>query len=259
MTTLDLDTLTLTHGSHSNRDEGVCLLEAVAWYAGEDHSDMPSCVSMVLCTYGTRLNDVLPHGRRQELKPLVPRLVGTASDGLDERRSYMALDWLVRTYTPAWLDLAGLVAEAQALRDLRRIVDMVAAQAAGPVVRAGREKADAAGAAAGAAARAAAWDAAWDVAWDVAGAAARAAAWDAAGAAAGAAARAAAWDAAWDVAWDVAGAAARDVARDAARDVARAAARERLQPTVDQLQTSAIALYAAMIRPVDDWRQVDGG
>lgn len=26
-------------------------------------------------------------------------------------------------------------------------------------------------------------------------------------------------------------------------------ARERLQPTVDQLQTSAIQLYAAMIRP----------
>jgi hypothetical protein len=231
MTTLDLDTLTLTHGSHSNRDEGVCLLEAVAWYAGEDHSDMPSCVSMVLCTYGTRLNDVLPHGRRQELKPLVPRLVGTASDGLDERRSYMALDWLVRTYTPAWLDLAGLVAEAQALRDLRRIVDMVAAQAAGPVVRAGREKADAA------------WAAAWDAAWDAAGAAAGAAAWDAAGDAAWAAARDAAWDAAW--------AAARAAAWDAAR--------ERLQPTVDQLQTSAIALYAAMIRPVDDWRQVDGG
>ena len=59
-------------------------------------------------------------------------MVGTAGDGKDQARSYLALDWLIRTYTPAWLELAGLTAEAQELRDLRRIVDMVAAEAAGP-------------------------------------------------------------------------------------------------------------------------------
>jgi hypothetical protein len=223
--TLDLATLHLDQGEHDTREEGVCLLEAVAWYAGEDHSDMPVCVSPVLRTFGTRLNDVLSDERRQELRPLIPRLVGTASDGLDEVRSYMALDWLVRTYTPAWLDLAGLTAEASALRDLRRIVDMTAATAAGPAVREAQAKAAAAGAAAGAAARAAAGAAAGAAAW----AAARAAAW------------AAARDAARAAAWAAAGA--------AARAAAGAAARDELQPTVNTLQTSAIALYEAMITP----------
>jgi hypothetical protein len=173
------------------------------------------------------LNDVLGDDRRQELKRFLPLpgqpspLAGTFGDGLDETRSYMALDWLVRTYMPVWLDLAGLTAEAAALRDLRRIVDLVAVEAAGPVVRDAREKAAAARAAAWAAARDAAGDAARDAARDAAGAAAQDTAWDAA--------RAAAGDAARDAAWDAAG--------------------KRLAPTVDLLQTSAIALYDAMIHP----------
>jgi hypothetical protein len=249
----DLDAVHLGKGAHRNRQDGVCLLEAVAWYAGRDHSDAPPCVSPVLRAFGTNLNDVLPDDRRQTLRPLIPILVGTAGDGHDKTRSYMALDWLIRTYTPTWLDLAGLTAEATALRDLRRIVDLVAAQQAGPVVRVARAAArdaaeDAAGDAASAAARAAA---------SAASAAARAAAWDAAGAAARdaaeAAAEAAAWAAAWAAAGDAAGdaawAAAEAAAWAAAWDAAGAAARDALQPTVDVLQLSAIELYTRMIRP----------
>lgn len=164
---IDLSTLTLAKGGHDDRSDGTCLLEAVAYFAGEPHSDRPKCTSPVLTTCGINLNDVLPDDKRQQLVPFVPRMVGTRGDGLDETRSYLALDWLIRTYTPTWLDLAGLTVEAQALRDLRRIVDLVSAQAAGPVVRAGAEKARAARAAAG------------DAAWNAAGAAAWAAAWDA--------------------------------------------------------------------------------
>jgi hypothetical protein len=233
MTTLDLTTLTLDKGAHDNFAEGACLLEAASYMAGEPWTDHPACVSRVIGTFGRSLNDSLPAARRQELKTYIPAMLNTADDGQDEARSYMALDWLIRTYTPAFLDLAGLTVEAQSLRDLRRIVDLVAAQNAGPVVRQARMKAAAAWAAAGAAAWAAAGAAAW--------AAAGAAAWDAAGAAARAAA------------WDAAGAAARDAARDAARAAAwaaaRAAARDVLQPTVDTLQTSAIALLGEMINP----------
>jgi hypothetical protein len=279
--TLDLDKLILGKGAHQRPDDGFCLLEAAAYLAGEDHSDHPQCVSEVLGAFGRDLNDRLDDAKRQQLKPLIPRLLGTAGDGLDERRGYLALDWLIRAYTPAWLDLAGLTAEAAEVRALRRIVDLAAAKAAGPVVRASADKAraawaaawaaagdaagDAAWAAARDAARAAAWDAAWaaagDAAWDAAWAAAWAAAGDAAGDAARAAARdaarAAAWDAAWaaarDAAWAAAGAAARDAARDAAWAAAWAAARDAagdaLKPTVDQLQDSAIALFTTMIRP----------
>jgi hypothetical protein len=257
--TIDLATLTLARGAHGTREDGVCLLEAVAWFAGQDHTDRPPCVSYVLAAFGRSFNDVLPDGKRQELVPLVPLLPGTAGDGQDQIRGYLALDWLIRAWTPAWLDLAGLAAEAQALRDLRRIADLAAAQAAGPVVRDARDKA--AAAAAGAAAGDAAWAAAGAAAGDAAGAAAAAAA----GAAAGDAAGAAAWVAAGDPAWDAAGAAAwvaawaaarvaawaaaRVAAWAAAGAAAGAAARAALAPTVAALQDSAIGLYRAMITP----------
>ena len=159
-----------------------CLFEWYNWLTRQQHTDSrPPGVSPVLHAFGMSLNDALPDDRRQELKWFLPngtdRLAGTEHDGLDETRGYIALDWLIRTYTPAWLDLAGLTAEAGALRDLRRIADLVAALAAGPVVRNASSKAAAAWAAAGAAARAAAGAAAgaaaWDAAWDAAGAAMR--------------------------------------------------------------------------------------
>ena len=250
--TIDLATLTLAKGAHGTREDGVCLLEAVAWFAGQAHTDHPPCVSPVLAAFGRNLNDILPDGKRQELVPLVPLLPGTASDGHDETRGYLALDWLVRTYAPAFLDLAPVTdgnsecqASAAALRDLPPINSLHNAQIAAPQLKQARDRARAA------------WDALWDASWDAAGAASWDAAWDAAGdavraaagAAAGDAARAAAGDAvraaagdaagdaAWDAAWDAAGAAAGDAAGDA------------LAPTVAVLQDSAIGLYRAMITP----------
>jgi len=230
-------TITLTRGAHETRAAGVCLLEAAAWFAGKSHTDHPACVSPVLAAYGRSLNDALPDDSRQLLVPFVPLMPGTAGDGLDEARGYLALDWLIRVHTPAWLDLAGLADEARALRDLSRITDLAAAQAARPVVLTARNKATAARDATKDAARAAAWDAAWTAAGDAAG--------DAAWAAAGAAAGDAAWDAAGDAAW----AAARDTAWAAAWAAAGDAARDVLAPTVTQLQESAIVLFSAMIHP----------
>ena len=239
--------ITLARGGHQSPDEGLCLLEAVAFLAGERHSDNPACTSRVLGEMGRGLNDVLPDDLRQQLLPLIPALPGTAGDGHDETRSYMALDWLIRTWLPTWLELAPACREdAARVRELGRIVDLASAERAGPVVRQASEHARAAGAAAGAAAWAAgaaagdaARDAAWDAARAAAGAAARDAAWAAAGAATGAA-WAAARDAAWAAAWDAAAAAAGDAAWDAARD--------HLQPTVTQLQQSVIDLFSKMAK-----------
>lgn len=217
--TIDVSTITLSHGAHETRDDGTCLMEAVAWFAGERHSDVPQCASRVLGSFGMKLNDVLPGDKRQELRPLIPAIAGTAGDGLDERRGYLALDWLVRVYLPTWLDLAGLDEDSGSLRELTTIATMETAAAAGPVVRAARDHAGAARDAARDAAGAAARDAARAAARDVAEAAARDAAWAAAGDAAG--------DAAWDAAWD--------------------AARAKLAPTVEILQDSAIKLFRAMV------------
>ena len=61
---IDLGTITLAKGGHETRDQGVCLMEAVAWWAGKDHTDRPPCVASVLGGYGRNLNDCLPDQRR---------------------------------------------------------------------------------------------------------------------------------------------------------------------------------------------------
>lgn len=139
MTTLDLNTITLTEGAHSLRNDGVCLLEAAAWFAGEPHSDMPECVSGVLRDFGVKLNDVLPDDRRQDLKPLIPRLVGTVTrsdddDVLDSIREHMVLDWLVRTCVPEWLQAAGMHNHANTLKNLAPITSERTAALAGDVI-----------------------------------------------------------------------------------------------------------------------------
>ena len=232
--------LRLENGSHQSPDEGVCLMEAVAWLAREPHSDEPKCVCPVLGAFGRGLNDRLDVERRQRLKPLIPALVGTASDGHAEARGFMAMDWIVRTYTPAWLRLARLDTEADGLQALPEIADAATLWGAQEVLDTARKSAAAAGAAAGAAAWAAAGAAARDSAWDAAGAAAGAAAWTAAWDSAGAAAR----DAAWAAAWDAAGAAAWDAARDAARD----SAGDMLERTKLALQDSAVLLFRRMVQ-----------
>jgi len=166
----DLSSLVLLKGSHDTRDEGVCLLEAAAWFAGREHTDHPPCVSPVLGSFGRHLNDLLPDDSRQLLKPFIPGLLDTAGDGHDETRSYLALDWLIRTWLPAWLDLAALADHASALRQLEPLTDLTAVRSANPVVRAAQD-------AAWAAAQATVRDATQAAAWDAARAAAQAAAW----------------------------------------------------------------------------------
>jgi hypothetical protein len=246
---MNLSTIRFGVGSHDattaptgNRD--LCIMEAVAYMAGEPWSDKPACASPVIAACLRTWNDTLSDEDRDRLLPAavwVPRLVGSrGDDATEERRSYFALDWLVRVHTPAWLDLVpSLAPHAAALRALPEIVGLTTAEAAGSIVRAA---VDAAGDAAGDAAVAAAGDAGWDAAWAAARAAARAAAWaaarDAARDAAGDAARAAAVDAAGDAA---------SAAMSAARAAVRAAAGDAFRPTVDMLQHSAIELVSRML------------
>lgn len=136
MTTLSLDTVVLTKGSHVTRDAGVCAMEMVAYLAGEKHSDSPACTSPVLAAFVRAWNDAIPDDetRTRLLKPILPRLIGTAaSPAVEQRRADLAFDWCVRVSTPAWLRLAKLDAEADALSSLPPLLDrsaVIAAQAA---------------------------------------------------------------------------------------------------------------------------------
>ena len=105
---------TLSYGTHATPAEGRCAMEWVSYLAGEPHSDDPACVSPVLRAYCTTLNDSLEDAPRQRLRPYLARTIGTTDDGLDDARSWMAMDWLIRTYAPTWLAVAGLTGSAAA-------------------------------------------------------------------------------------------------------------------------------------------------
>ena len=120
---IDLDSLQLSKGIHKDRGDGVCLLEAAAWFAGEPHSDHPVCVCPTLGIFGRSLNDSLPFSIRQKLKAYVPRMIGTAGDGAQDVRRWMATNWLVHICAPEFLDVAGLTEQADTLRRLPEILD----------------------------------------------------------------------------------------------------------------------------------------
>ena len=174
---LDLATFRLASGSHRDLAHGACVMELVSYVAREPWGDHPQCVSPAIGTFLRSWNDTLDDDTRQRLKPYVEKVIGTNTGPADEdARAWLAIDWLVRTFAPAWLDAANLQEHASKLRGLPALTTSELANEASEVIHAAG---DAAGDAAWAAARDAAWDAAGDAARDAAWAAARAAARDA--------------------------------------------------------------------------------
>ena len=244
---------TLAYGTHATPDMSRCAMEWVSYLAGESHSDDPACVSPVLRAYCTSLNDSLEDGPRQALRRYLARTIGTADDGLDEARSWMALDWLIRTYAPTWLTASELTQPAYELTEVAAVTDESSLRGALVVLRVARRDARAAWSSALGAARPAAW-----TPWAAGRAAAREAAWSSAGAAAWAAARVAVGEIAGDRARamtrEIAGDATAMIARAARTSAGRAAAREAarcaLAPTLEALQRSAFALLDRMLPTV---------
>ena len=173
----------LKSGSHRRPPDDAhieaCVMEAVSWLANEPWSDTPECACPVICAFMQSWNDGLPDDERDALlRPLIPLLIGTrAAPEIEQRRAVMVADWLIREHAPAWLRLAGLTVQADALASLPQVTDFLQCPSLMPTLNAVRKDADAA--------RDAAWDAAWaaagDAARDAAGAAAWAAAWAALG------------------------------------------------------------------------------
>ncbi len=135
MQTLDLDAVVLKEGSHRKRlATQLCVMEAVAWVAGEKHSDQPECACPIIGAFLRDWNDRISDDetRTRLLKPLVPRLVNSKSTvAVELRRSFLALDWLAREQAPAWLSLRDdLKAHAVALRGLRPLTDAAACREA---------------------------------------------------------------------------------------------------------------------------------
>ena len=95
--------------------------------------------------------------RARLLRPFLPRLIGARSTPeIEDRRAWLATDWLVRVCAPAFLTLTPSLREhAEILSGLPPVLSRKSARSAQDMLAAARD-----------AARAAAWAAAGDAAWD---------------------------------------------------------------------------------------------
>src|SRR5437868_4311800 len=117
---LGLDGITLKSGGHRSREKGVCVMEAVAWVAGEKHSDNPACACPIVSAFMRSWNDGLDSDEKRDklLKPIIPLLVNSKSTkAVEWKRSKLAYDWFLTVYTPVWLELAKLEDHAKAIRE----------------------------------------------------------------------------------------------------------------------------------------------
>jgi hypothetical protein len=75
----------LSSGSHSGPEVGMCVMECVAYIAGEEHTDRPECASVALSNLAIRLNDA-SYKNRHRLLPLVMRLASSRDASLESQR-----------------------------------------------------------------------------------------------------------------------------------------------------------------------------
>jgi hypothetical protein len=232
-----LEMMTLAHGHHPSFEAGVCAMEAVAWLAGEPHSDAPKCACPVIARAVIKLNDRIKDdkARTELLRPLLPRLIGSrASSAVMIRRGYVAADMAVRVFAPFALERRGRFDLAEKLRACAEVKDQATAVAARDVAREVHSSA--------AAYAAAAYAAAADAAYAAAAYAATAA------------------DAAYDAACDAAADddAAYDVACDAADadDAAYDAVADDAADDADDARRSMYALGVSMIERMLDVTEV---
>ena len=130
---ISIDDITLQSGAHEAGEE-LCFMEAVAFLAGEGHSDHPACVCPVLGIFARPWNDYLKTKDRQKMKPYTRLVIGTAGDGFGERRSWMIIDWCVREVFAVYCEARNLKDFARELKGLPEIRDWEAAKRASDVL-----------------------------------------------------------------------------------------------------------------------------
>lgn len=124
----------LRHGTgNGNPKDGLCLVQMVDWFAGSERvTDHPECASPGLSKFAIYLNDDAPsQEKRNELWPLVWRLLGSADDAAEIPR----IEHLMRRPLAPLFSLGrdGLLGKAQRMEEIKITADMIATAAAWPV------------------------------------------------------------------------------------------------------------------------------
>jgi hypothetical protein len=70
----------LSRGKHRRPRQGACFMEFASYLAGERWSDHPACTHPLLASLARQVNDHISDDERQTLLPLVPDVIGLATE-----------------------------------------------------------------------------------------------------------------------------------------------------------------------------------
>jgi hypothetical protein len=113
-----LDSIYLGKGRHKSAAGGMGTMEAVAWLAGEKHSDHPECTCPVIAAYVRPISDWASDEQRQQLRAFLPRLIGSRSADHVVRRAEFLAHQAVTVFLPLMYDEFEQPKIAAALRAL---------------------------------------------------------------------------------------------------------------------------------------------
>jgi hypothetical protein len=104
---ISLETLNLTAGVHLSPEEGLNVIEAAAYFAGEPHSNSPASVCPVLTKYLLSINDSMNDNERSRLKAYVLPLNGSKNDSYLKRLELLVM-CNIKEVTPLMLRATGI-------------------------------------------------------------------------------------------------------------------------------------------------------
>ncbi len=110
----------LSSGSHTNPEQGACVMEMVSYVAGEPWSDRPYCACPALTKYAINVNDRVDDKTRQKLRTLIPLLAGSKSshEVAVKRARYLVLQSITVTL-PLLTDALKLKDVSKKLRSFK--------------------------------------------------------------------------------------------------------------------------------------------
>lgn len=122
------EAVVIKEGKHESRDEGMCVMEFVAYLANEPHSDHPKCACPILTSFMIKFNDTLKtdDARTQYLLPLAKRMVGTRLDTAGQNRRRDASRDIQRRYDEAVAPTSKVYDEAVATIGVQLVEELLA-------------------------------------------------------------------------------------------------------------------------------------
>lgn len=118
----------LSAGHHESPSAGLCVMECVAYIAGEAHTDRPACADYLCSQYAILINDQSIDSRRQTMIKYVLRLAGSKSEAVAEQRFLMMLNTAVKKFLPYTLDKLHLRGISLAVASLPEVTDTASLQ-----------------------------------------------------------------------------------------------------------------------------------